>query len=326
LVYDPAVPRQRRIVAISIIAAIALVAPRVRAQGSVAEQLFIEGKALVDKHDYERACAKFKASHDLDPTATGTLLNLALCHEQIGKLASAWAEFREVAAESTGRREDRVTMAREHEAKVQPLLSLITLVVPREARAPGLAIQLDQGAAIADAGWETPIPVDPGEHTLGISAPGKVASTQRFVVGSSASSSKIVIAPLADAIEPSRIAPAPDPTRRTLGYVVGGTGLVAVGVGVLFGLNASAKNRDATRRCPNDVCADEATRAGASDTLASAHTSANVANVLVGAGLLLVAGGAVLVLTAPKAASAAFVRPAPLLVAGGGGLGLGGAW
>src|SRR6476646_2818243 len=85
---------------------------------SIAEQLFLEGKALMQQQQYELACEKLQASHDLDTTATGTLLNLALCHEQINRTASAWAEFRQVEAESTGRREDRVTLAREHETKL----------------------------------------------------------------------------------------------------------------------------------------------------------------------------------------------------------------
>lgn len=310
------------------VAAVALACPRAAAQESVAEQLFIEGRALIKAGQYEKACGKFKASHDLDPTGTGTLLNLALCHEKIGKAATAWQEFRQVAAESTGKREDRVTMAREHEAALRPLLSHITIVVPVEARTPGLEIQIDNGPPIPEAGWGTPVPVDPGEHDLETSGPGKTRGTHKFVVGANGAASRVVIAPLVDAPpEPSALAPGPrDSTRRAIGLTVGGAGLVAIGVGAAFGLSASSKNRDATRLCPNDVCADEATRRTASDTLADAHSAATVSNVLIGGGLVLVAGGVVLVLTAPRAAPVTALRATPTLLAGGGGFGLSGEW
>jgi hypothetical protein len=298
-----------QVIALGAMCGVMLNASLAIAQGSVAEQLFIEGKALSAQHDYEKACPKFKASHDLDPTATGTLLNLALCHEQVGKLATAWAEFRQVAAEAAGRREDRVTMAREHEAKLRPLLCSITVVVPPAARAPGLRIQLDHDAPILEAGWDTPIPVDPGEHVLEASAPAKLTSAQRFTVAASgdAHEQRIVVASLGDAPEERVIgplAPAAEPnrTRRAIGFGTVGIGILATGIGAIFGLNASSKNRQATRMCSNDVCADEATRVMASDTLASAHSSAVAANVLVTAGLVAVAGGLVLVLAAPRAA------------------------
>ena len=48
----------------------------------------------------------------------GTLLNLATCHEKLGRTASAWGEFKEAAtlAEKRGEK-DRATFANEHLAK-----------------------------------------------------------------------------------------------------------------------------------------------------------------------------------------------------------------
>src|ERR1700744_6120074 len=99
------------------------------ANDPVAEQLFVEAKGLMQQGKTEEACAKFRASYKLDGTATGTLLNLALCHEQLGKNASAWSEFREVAGESAGRRQDRVDIAKEHAAKLEPLLAHVKFSV-----------------------------------------------------------------------------------------------------------------------------------------------------------------------------------------------------
>src|SRR5262249_32964060 len=68
-----------------------------------AESLFREARRLVDAGRYAQACEKFSASQKLDP-AVGTLLNLGLCYEKIGRTAAAWATYHEAsaAAKATG--------------------------------------------------------------------------------------------------------------------------------------------------------------------------------------------------------------------------------
>ena len=154
---------------------------------------------------YDEACAKFKASHDLDKDATGTLLNLALCHEAIDKRATAWAEFRQVAAESAGKREDRVAVAREHEAKLFPLLSYLTIVVEPKTRAPGMKVELDANP-IDDAAWGTELAIDPGKHVVRVSAPGRPASEREVVIDAEKVEHRSLAVALAE--------PTPASTRR----------------------------------------------------------------------------------------------------------------
>ena len=319
-----------------------LAGPSARAENGVspiAEQLFLEGKALLQQQQYERACEKLKASYDLDHTATGTLLNLALCHELLGKPATAWVEFRQVAAESSARRPDRATLAREREAKLLPLLSYVRIFVPPDARTEGLSLRLDKDLRIAETSWGTALPVDPGKHTLEATAPGKLPRVVDFVVGAVSDRQTVAIEPLEAApIEPvdeqaaaERERLATLRSRRVIGFTLGGVGLVAAGVGLVFGVLASKENKEVASTCPNDLCANAGAQSQAEGSLSSARTFATLSNITVGVGSLLLASGAVLVLTAlpgksaatPSSSAALRIVPAPL--ANGGGLFLAGA-
>ena len=58
-----------------------------------ADHLFDEGRALLAKGNADAACTKFEQSIAKDPRAVGTLLNLALCNERRGKVATALRLF-----------------------------------------------------------------------------------------------------------------------------------------------------------------------------------------------------------------------------------------
>ena len=64
------------------------------ARPSPAMVAFEEGRALLEAGKYEEACAKFTASITDDPDAPGTLLNLGLCNEKLGRTATALAWYR----------------------------------------------------------------------------------------------------------------------------------------------------------------------------------------------------------------------------------------
>ena len=73
-------------------AAIVARAPAARAQAedqAAARALFAEGRALMKASKYAEACPKLEAARKLF-TSAGILLNLADCHEKIGRAASAW--------------------------------------------------------------------------------------------------------------------------------------------------------------------------------------------------------------------------------------------
>jgi hypothetical protein len=281
---------------------------------SISERLFVEGRALMKEGRYEKACETFKTSYDLDPTATGTLLNLALCHEQIGKRATAWAEFRRVVAESTGKRDERARFAKEHEEKLLPTLSHFRLVVPPATRVSGLTIRIDGGSPISEASWETEIPVDAGSRRIEVSAPRKTTRTQTMNVVDGAPPTTFRVDPLDDA-------PDPGGRQRLLGYGLAGTGVAAIAVGVAFAVAAANRKEDADAICPDRThCPSQEAKNDASAAFGSASRSANLANVLVGAGALLVAIGlpvAILARSDPSRGRSATLRLSPTSHAGG---------
>jgi hypothetical protein len=84
--------------------------------------------------------------------------------------------------------------------------------------------------------------------------------------------------------------------------VIGGVGVVGIGLGAFFGLQASSKLSDAKGKCGDYPyeCGNEA-----KDLQSSAKSSATVSTVGFVAGGVLLAGGLVLYFTAPKRESVA---------------------
>src|SRR6188768_3528832 len=112
-----------------LLVAVAVGAPALARAGdaTLAESLFRDGKKLMTAGDYAKACPKLAESYAQDP-ATGTLLALAVCFEEQGKLASAWTTYSEVASRARAEgRVDREQAAREHVTALAPRLSMLTI-------------------------------------------------------------------------------------------------------------------------------------------------------------------------------------------------------
>ncbi len=179
-----------------------------RAEESEAEGMFQEGRALMLEGRFEEACPKLELSQQLEPKV-GTMLNLAVCHERLGMIASAWVEFQQArdAATAEGREEQR-RLAQERIDVLGPRVPWLTVKVPPAIRVEGLAVALD-GAPVDDAEWGAPMPIDPGEHVLVAAAPGHEPRQLRFTIA--VSSRKTVTVAALVPLEPE---PTPEPRAR----------------------------------------------------------------------------------------------------------------
>jgi hypothetical protein len=285
-----------------------------------ADDLFAQGKASLAADDFAHACPKLAESYALDP-ARGTLLALAICHEGLGRAGTAWREFRSVAeAASRDGRSDRARFARDHMAKLEPKLSRLTLVVAEII--PGLEVEVD-GIPLAQGDWGKAVPIDAGRHTIAAHAPGGKAWTSAVDIGPERDARTLEIGPLAsetpESRAPSGVLASPATTRavpvsvddatvapdsawgdwrRKTGWILGGVGVAAIGVGAYFGVSAITKSGDAKSRCSPSLCTD----ADAVRENGDARTAAVVSNVSIGAGVAILAVGASFLFAAPTVA------------------------
>src|SRR5258708_16936901 len=68
-----------------------------QSDAAIAEQLFRDGRTLLEAGKTDEACEKFAASQRL-AAAIGTQLNLAVCRERQGRTATAWSIYVDVEA------------------------------------------------------------------------------------------------------------------------------------------------------------------------------------------------------------------------------------
>jgi hypothetical protein len=136
-----------------------------------AEKLFLQGRELLKQGHVAEACARFEASHELDP-APGTLLNLALCREEQGKVASAWALYRETALQAALEGQARhEAVARARAQALEAELPRLIIEVAETSQVSGLVIERE-GVAVDAALLGKVVYVDPGAHRVVARAPG----------------------------------------------------------------------------------------------------------------------------------------------------------
>ena len=289
-----------------------------------ADRLFREGKAALEANRYDEACSKLAESQKLDP-GTGTLLALALCHEGHGDTATAWREFTEV-LEASQKRADRASLAQKHLRALEPRLSKLTVSLA-DASARGAVRVLVDGTELSQSRLDTPLPFDPGDHAVEASISGAPPWRTSVHLGKDGDAKSVVVPKLepAAATPVASVAPAPAPepapagNRRLVGWIVGGAGAVALGVGGFVGVLALGDHHEATTLCPTSPCNNSQ---GVSDNN-RARTEAWVADVGIGLGLVGVAAATYLLLThGPSTPATTGVSVTPSVSANGGGLSL----
>ena len=272
---------------------VALLGARAFAETDIeqADKLFAEGLALRDTN-LQQSCDKFRQSLALNPQAIGTLLNVALCDETFGRIASAVERFSEARDRAKeGNLPEYLEEAQRHIDALTPELPYVSIRFADKA--PGMRVLLGE-RVVSDAELGGEIAVDPGELVVVVSAPDRVAYETKLMIGKR--EKKVVDVPaLAPAVTVRKS------SRRAIGLITAGTGVAAVATGVVLGLVARNRYNDQfeSGACEKvdgqDVCSPEAQ--GKTESAITLGTTGTVVGVI---GIAAISVGAYLWLSAPK--------------------------
>ncbi|MEZ4220207.1 MAG: hypothetical protein R3B13_04700 [Polyangiaceae bacterium] len=274
------------------------------ADKALAESLFQEARELMEQDRAEAACDKFAESQRLDP-ALGTLLNLAECHAQVGRVASAWAEFRELAEKSRVQgQSSRAAFAEQRVRELEPRLSYARLQLPDGDTVT--AVELD-GRRLGPVAWRSRLPLDPGAHTLTIRTRRGVRRSTFQLPNSPGEHAVPVTLPIAStgavpassvthtSAKESRQERSGGDPRKPLGYVSIGLGVVGIGASAYLTARALSLKSESDDHCSSSGCDETGLErySEAKDAANLATLSGIIGSVALvgGGGLLLWAAG-----------------------------------
>jgi len=299
----------RRSFAIAVCAVLALGTPSAGAQGNpAATQLFEEGRALAEQGKYEEACDRYAKSYELE-RAAGTMLNLGDCAERAGELRRAWlmydaaAHEYEKAGKTSGAR-----FARERADALAPRLATVVVRLA-DPLADGLTVRI--GGRVVESAPEIVERLEAGAVPIEVGAPGRepFATTAKVEVGAQV----VVDVPALRSMDGG---PVPRPplldrparSRRQRGRVliaagVAGAGVLGLAAAGAFALGARSAYGDYEAKLEAlgcDAACSAPDYAMARPLYDRAAQRADLATGFVIGGAALVAGGALIYLTAPR--------------------------
>ena len=274
-----------------------------------ANELFASAKRQQAGGHLAQACASFQESYQLAPRS-GTLLNLALCHRELGELVTARKELIKAreAAQRDGR-VDREAIANEQLNALEHELCWVDVATPADIGTRSTSVSIDGRVLSPEQAAEGPIALMPGAHDIRIEADGfdPVVLQLQLHAGSRTRVPahllrRTVIIPQAKRAEMSAPAPATAPTPaaeptdayaawRTTSLVLA---LAGVGLGLAAGAWALERRSVVRKHCdPTSRKCDQTgmDAAAVGSTLATASTISCGIGLAGLSGWLLLPGG-----------------------------------
>ncbi len=217
-----------------------------------AREQFAQALALQTGGDWAGALALLKEVAAVKPTPQ-VRFNIALCEERLGLLVAALGDYELAAADAQAQKVDQVRQ--EVDARLESLKARVPrVVVTRGTGADSATISLD-GVSLGDSVLNSPLPVDPGPHTVEGTGPGFIPFKQSFRVAEQQTVT-IEVQLVPEPVKRDTIVPPPPPpppqTMRTAGLIVGGAGVASlITSGVMFYLRHTTIN-DLDQQCGAD--------------------------------------------------------------------------
>jgi hypothetical protein len=211
-----------------------------------AREQLTQAQDLKKQGQLQEALAHFEESQRLDPKLT-TLMDLADCEEQLGKLLDAQTHF--AAARDKAAHDELPQSKAKAEARraaVEKRLAHLTLQLAADAPAGAQVFSDDVPLEAASLG--TALTTNPGEHVIVVKAPEhddakysvKLADgdNQTLPIAAGPLTAKAAPPPpppppvvVAPKVSTEDVSTSSGSSRRTLGLVAGGVGIVGIGAG-----------------------------------------------------------------------------------------------
>jgi len=276
-----------------------------------AREQFGQALALQTAGDWAGALALLKDVAAVKSTPQ-VRFNMALCEEKLGKLVAALGDYELAASDARAEKADQV--AEEVEGRLESLRQRIPKLTVKRGSGAEAAIVAVDGVSVGDQVIGTPMPTDPGPHTVEGKAPGFKPFRKSIRLAEQQSESVEIelepepAPPTAGAVA-GGARPAPGRSRIP-GYVVGGIGIASLGAsGIFFGLRAD-KISELDKVCPppGRQCPSHDQQGD----IDAGKTYTTLANVTLAVGVAAVAGGLVLLLTSgPSEGPSVALAPSP---------------
>jgi hypothetical protein len=274
-----------------------------------AQRLFEEALALLDQNRAHQACPKLEQSLELDP-GVGTQFQLADCYERIGKRATAYRLFGEVAQRCAAlAAPEHEQLALQRKATLQSQLQYLEFRI--ESPIEGLELSIDQ-IPIPREQWSQRLPIDPGEHQFEVRAEGYQTLRGIVTVSLGDQVTPLTVGRLqtippdqrqvaASVTEPSGHVELSKPsahigTYRTIGYLGAGVGVAGLAVGGVYGLLALSKKNESDPDCLGQKCSTPT----ATELHNDAVRAGNLSTTFFVAGGVVTAASLALLLSLPK--------------------------
>ncbi len=304
--------------------AVLLLCVTTAAADSGAEAAFGRGREMLKVGKYAEACEAFEQSQRLRPQPD-TQFNIALCTEQLGKLATALVLYRQLAQtlDTASRRAKSAELAAQLEPRVARAQIRVGEARKRTRRPPpDLQLRVN-GVLITNY---NDLPIDLGLNEVTAIAPGFLDWSGQVTAEEEAQRVKLTIDLERDPDATAGGGPAnpeppsgpgeepvvrpPSSNRKAYGAITLAMGGVALGGGLMFGYLARTAWNDAKAICGGDrMCTDD--QFLKADSLRDkASSRGTVATVMSIAGGVAVVVGVALYVTAPTSSKRVAVTPA----------------
>lgn len=219
-------------------------------------------------------------------------------------------------------------------AQVEQRIPSVVLSAKDGSGADLLDVQVSMdGADLASKLEGRAVEVDPGSHTfVFVTRDGRVEQVVAVKEGAKSQPIAVTIgSPAGPKVEPTdnkvetTESPRETSTLRYLGYGTAGVGVVGIGLGIIFGLQASSKLSD-SKNDPTGAGCDTNDFCGATGKQArsDAQSAATISTIGFVAGGVLLAGGITMIIVGGSNPKSTTAKIAPMVGANGGGMMLGG--